>query len=239
MRRRFGAKVLTGHDDGLITLNLNEADDAEREKLRLAMGEPYRTLLGHFRHEVGHYFWDVLVRDAGRLDDCRGLFGDDREDYAQALQRHYADGAPPDWQQHFVSAYASAHPWEDFAETWAHYLHIIDTLEMATAFGLAVHPVLSESPALHADIDFDPHKAGDIARLIDAWLPLSFAVNSINRCMGQPDLYPFLLSPAVVEKLGFIHALVHAARTAAGGEPPPQRVVDGGSAEIGDHANAA
>jgi hypothetical protein len=199
-----GTKILTGHEDGQITINLNEADDALREKLRTEMGEPYRTLLGHFRHEVGHYFWDVLVRDAGRLDECRAVFGDDRADYALALQTHYAQGAPADWADSYISAYATSHPWEDFAETWAHYLHIVDTLETASAFGLRIHPTATRNRALHADIDFDPHHAPDMAVLIDAWLPLTFAVNSLNRSMGHGDLYPFVVSSAVVRKLQFI-----------------------------------
>src|SRR6201999_3857264 len=109
-------KVMTGHDNGVITIALAEADDAEREKRRLEMGEPYRTLLGHFRHEVGHHFWDVLVRDGGKLAACRARFGDDTVDYAESLKRHYAAGPPPNWQEQFVSAYATTHPWEDFAE---------------------------------------------------------------------------------------------------------------------------
>jgi len=135
-----GHKILTCHDNGLITIALTETDGIERERRRLEMGEPYRTLLGHFRHEVGHYFWDVLVRDGGKLDECRVVFGDDSVDYGEALQRHYAEGAPPDWQQNYVSSYATMHPWEDFAETWAHYLHIVDTLEMASEFGMEVRP---------------------------------------------------------------------------------------------------
>jgi hypothetical protein len=209
-----GPKVMTGHDNGIITIALKEADDAERERMRLSMGEPYRTLLGHFRHEVGHWFWDRLVRDENRLDAFRASFGDERQDYAAALQAHYANGASPDWQEHFVSAYASSHPWEDFAETWAHYLHILDTLEMAAAFGLRVRPMLDRSGELSADLDFDPHEAGDVQRLIADWLPLTFAVNNLNRSMGLPDLYPFILSPAVIAKLGFIHDLVHAPRQA-------------------------
>lgn len=203
------APVMTGHDDGLITLNLQEADDAAREKLRQEMGEPYRTLLGHFRHEVGHYFWDRLVRDGGHLECCRAVFGDETQDYGQALQTHYAQGAPADWQQNYVSSYATAHPWEDFAETWAHYLHIVDTLEMGTAFGLRVNPKVADTDDLTATFDFDPHAAGGIEQLIDAWLPLTFAVNNLNRCMGEADLYPFVLSPAVIAKLGYIHQLVH------------------------------
>jgi hypothetical protein len=203
-------KVMTGHDNGVITIALAEADDVEREKRRLAMGEPYRTLLGHFRHEVGHYFWDRLVGEGEALPACRAVFGDESQDYGQALQAYYANGAPADWQNNFVSAYATAHPWEDFAETWAHYLHIVDTLEMANAFGLRIRPKVDKSAELAVTIDLDPYREGDIQPITDAWLPLTFAVNSLNRCMGVPDLYPFVLSPAVIAKLGFIHDLVHA-----------------------------
>ena len=132
--------MLTGHDLGDITINIAEADDAERERRRTAMHEPYRTLLGHFRHEVGHYYWDRLVRDAPALSPYREIFGDEREDYNAALQKHYKDGPPADWREHFVSAYATTHPWEDFAETWAHYLHIVDTLETARSFGIRIDP---------------------------------------------------------------------------------------------------
>ncbi len=203
-----GHSVMTGHENGVITLALAEADDAERERRRVQLGEPYRTLLGHLRHEVGHYFWDRLVRDRGMLDACRSVFGDDRRDYAEALRQHYARGAPLHWQDRFVSGYASAHPWEDFAETWSHYLQIVDTLEMARAFGLSVNPRVDATNALTSEVNFDPHRVDSIARLIDAWLPLTFAMNNISRCMGTPDLYPFILSTEVVGKLGFIHEIV-------------------------------
>jgi hypothetical protein len=205
-----GPKVMTGHDNGLITIALVEADNAERERRRTQMHEPYRSLLGHFRHEVGHYFWDVLIRDGGRLEECRAVFGDDTEDYDAALQTHYQNEAPADWQDHYVSQYASTHPWEDWAETWAHYLHIIDTLEMASAFGIKVQPRLTRGEALTAVIDLDPYAAdADMKTIIDSWLPLVFAMNSLNRAMGSPDLYPFVLSPTVVTKLAFVHDMVH------------------------------
>jgi hypothetical protein len=210
-----GPKVMTGHDNGLITIALKEGDDAERNRMQKQMGELYRTPLGHFRHEVGHYYWDVLVRDAGKLEECRAVFGDDRADYDQALAAHYARTDDGRWRENFVSLYASSHPWEDFAETWAHYLHIIDALEIAGAFGIAVNPALARDPGLHSEVDFDPYRAGDIQSLIDTWLPLTYAVNSLNRAMGQPDLYPFILPPAVVTKLGFIHALVGCDRASA------------------------
>jgi hypothetical protein len=204
-----GPRVMTGHDNGLITLALEEADDAEREKRRAQMHEPYRTLLGHFRHEVGHYFWDVLVRDGSLIQPCRKIFGDETADYGAALQAYYANGAPANWQNNFISAYATSHPWEDFAETWAHYLHIVDTLEMARAFGMYVHPRLARPGELDAQVDFDPYAVRDPSPLIQTWIPLSNALNSLNRTMGQSDIYPFILSPPVVEKLSAIHNLVH------------------------------
>jgi hypothetical protein len=206
--------VMTGHASGVITINLAEADDAERERRRGQMGEPYRTLLGHFRHEIAHYYWDRLIANTASLDEFRQLFGDEREDYGAALQRYYASGPPADWPAHFVTAYATAHPWEDFAETWAHYFHMVDTLETAQAFSLVLEPKLSKGRATR--IDFDPH-ATEMDRLIAAWIPVTFAANSINRSMGLPDLYPFVLSPPVIGKLTFIQACIHAqsGRTAA------------------------
>ena len=201
-----GQRVMTGHDNGVITIAVKEADDAVREELRHEMHETYRTLLGHFRHEVGHWIWDRLVRDGGRLDESRALFGDDREDYGAALNRHYRRGPPPSWQAHFITAYASTHPWEDFAETWAHYLHIMDTLETASAFGLALRPG-GTMPSLETRLD--PFIEPRIEPIVEAWLPLVYAANSLNRSMGLSDLYPFVISPPVIEKLGFMHRLVH------------------------------
>ena len=214
-------KVLTGHEDGRITLAIAEADDAEREKRRKAMGEPYRTLLGHFRHEIGHYYWDRLVRDSPALDACRAVFGDDREDYAEALKKHYREGVPPDWREHYVSAYATTHAWEDFAETWAHYLHIYDSLDTAAAFGLTTHPRgIAQAEALSTEIDFDPEQVDSIAPMMKAWVPLTFALNSLNRSMGLGDLYPFVLTSAIIDKLGFIHDLVHGRAGATRREQP-------------------
>jgi hypothetical protein len=196
---------MTGHANGVITINLAEADDAERERRRHQMQEPYRTLLGHFRHEIAHYYWDRLVAGSPKYKEFQRIFGDERADYAEALQHYYASGAPADWAQSFVSPYATAHPWEDFAETWAHYFHMVDTLETAASFGLAVLPKASKG--LKARIDFDAHRA-DMTRLIDAWIPLTFAANSMNRSMGLPDLYPFVLSAPAIAKLTFVHACI-------------------------------
>ena len=208
-------KVLTGHDNGLITLALSEADDAERERRRTVMHEPYRALLGHFRHEVGHYYWDRLVKDQDNLVECRAVFGDDEKDYEAALKRHYKEGPPATWRESFVSTYATSHAWEDWAETWAHYLHIIDTLETASAFGLEVHPTITRDPGMHAEMHVDSYAPGDFARLVEAWLPLTFAMNSMNRSMGIVDLYPFVLTAPVIAKLAFIHDLVHRPRAVA------------------------
>jgi hypothetical protein len=180
-----GHKVTTGHDNGNITVALTEADDFVRERRRLQMAEPYRTLLGHFRHEVGHHFWDILVRDGGQLEAYRAVFGDDRLDYDEALKRHYEKGAPSDWQLHHVSAYATVHPWEDFAETWAHYLHIVDTLEMAAEFGIEVHPARDQEGGLSAQIDFDPYIAESFDLIARAWLPFVFAMNSCKPVNGS------------------------------------------------------
>jgi hypothetical protein len=202
------SRVMTGHDSGTITLALAEADDVERERRRSQFGEPYRTLLGHFRHELGHYFWEMLVHDVGAEDSFVALFGDYTRDYGEALRAYYAHGAPTNWQDDFVSAYAAVHPFEDFAETWAHYLHIVDTIEMAGAFGIKVEPVLDDTGELEATFDFNPYRIKDFQSIVDAWLPLTFALNNINRSMGQPDLYPFVLSRLAIAKLAFIHGAV-------------------------------
>lgn len=211
-------KVLTGHADGLITIAVVEADDAEREKRRTALGEPYRTLLGHFRHEVGHWYWNQLVRDTAWRAPFTALFGDADQDYGEALKRHYANGPAPGWQDTLISAYAGSHPWEDFAETWAHYFHMIDTLETGGSFGIVLSPRLDREHILSTSLDFDVYDRNlEMTTLHDAWVALSSALNSFNRSMGLADPYPFVLSPKVVEKLGFIHALIrgHAPPTPA------------------------
>jgi hypothetical protein len=199
--------AMTGHDEGLIAIRAAEADDATREQVRANMNEPYRTMLGHFRHEVGHFIWNKLVRDVNRFDAFRAVFGDEREDYDAALKRNYEQGPPADWQENFISSYASVHPWEDFAECFAHYLHIVDTLETARAFGIAIDPRGHEEMA--AEVLFDPYRARNAQQLVDAWVPFSVALNSIHRSLGQSDLYPFVLTEAVVGKLQFIHELTH------------------------------
>jgi len=199
-------RVMTGHDHGIITINIEEADEAERVRHKLDLGERYRTLLGHFRHEVGHYYWDALISNNDKvIERYRKLFGDERKDYGEALAAYYAAGAPADWNQHFISPYATSHPWEDWAETWAHYLHMMDTLETAWAFGIRIDPV--EADGLKAAITQEPYDRVNFDRLIKRWLPLCFAVNSLNRSMGHADFYPFILSAAVIEKLRFIHEL--------------------------------
>jgi hypothetical protein len=203
-----GEKVITGHDSGTITINIEEADEVQRVRHKLDLGERYRTLLGHFRHEVGHYYWDVLIRDDKYLDPFRRLFGDEQRDYAEALQTYYQTGPPADWGQHYISPYATAHPWEDWAETWAHYLHLMDTLETAWAFGVRVNPIKEKTdPPIKASMEDDPYEVKDFSRIIKLWYPLCFAVNSLNRSMGYPDFYPFVISEPVVEKLRFIHEL--------------------------------
>jgi hypothetical protein len=202
-----GIPVMTGHFNGLITLNITEADDDERVRRRLQLREPYRTLLGHLRHESGHYYWDGLIAGAGRHQDFRAVFGDEQLNYGQALQAYYASGAPDDWQDNFVSAYATAHPWEDWAETWAHYLHMVDLLETAAAYNTRL-----SVPGAEHDVDevTNPFETGpkDFEPLVEQWVPLTLLLNSLNRSLGQEDAYPFALSPGALAKLCFIHDLI-------------------------------
>ncbi len=214
-------QVLTGHDGGLVTLNLIEADDVERERIRRSMGEPYRTLLGHFRHEVGHHFWSRLIEhDPAELAQFRAVFDDETLDYATALQNHYASGKP--WTDDYVSVYATSHPWEDFAETFAHLLHIVDTLAALGGFGARLAPFPGPEAHPGAAVDFDPYRAGT-DDLVAQIVPYSFALNAVNRSMGQPDLYPFHLSPAITIKLDYVNRLVqrHAGQAVGVGTNPP------------------
>jgi hypothetical protein len=204
--------ILTGHANGLITLNIAEADDPEREKRRVRFHEPYRTLLGHFRHEAAHYYWDRLIANCPRLTGFRELFGDETQDYATALKRYYEQGAPADWQQRHVSAYAASHPWEDWAETCAHYFHIMDTIETAAAFGMKLQPKHPSAPVLTADPKTVSETKDSFDHILKNWLPLTYALNSLNRGMGLPDLYPFVLPEPAIEKLRFIHEAIRNVR---------------------------
>jgi|SRR5450755_2074612 hypothetical protein len=201
-------KVITGHDNGTITLNIEEADEAARVRHKMDLGEKYRTLLGHFRHEIGHYYWEILIKNTDALEKYRSLFGYEENDYAEALETYYKNGAPPDWSENFISPYATSHSWEDWAETWAHYLHMMDTLETAFSFGIRIQPdMVQDTKAIQASIQQDPYDMSDFSQIIKWWLPLTFAVNSLNRSMGHSDFYPFVISVPVVKKLQFIHEL--------------------------------
>ncbi|AZD01176.1 zinc-binding metallopeptidase family protein [Pseudomonas chlororaphis] len=208
-----GRVPMTGHANGLITLDIKEADDAYREQVRVQMREPYRTLLGHFRHEVGHYYWDRLIAGSHWLEPCRALFGDERASYAEALERHYQQGAPNDWSQTCVSAYATMHPWEDWAETWAHYLHMMDAVDTALGFGMSAREMDFDYQPFPLDTLYDPHHPGGPAFLsfVNAWIELAGMLNELSRSMGQPDFYPFILLPAVIAKLHFIHLVIQQA----------------------------
>jgi len=202
-----GPPVQTSHQDGLIIMNTAEADDDERERRRLSLHEPFRTLLGHFRHEIGHYYWNRLIQDSPRLGRFRELFGNERLDYQQALQQHYAQGPAPNWASHNLTAYASAHPWEDWAETWAHYLHMVDTIETAASFGLSLRPTHPAAQSMTAE----PMRAASSAEfgaLVETWIPLTYALNSLNRGMGLSDLYPFVLPQRAIEKLRWVHEVI-------------------------------
>jgi hypothetical protein len=210
-------RIMTGHENGIITFNIAEADEIEREQIRRQMNERYRTLLGHFRHESGHYYWERLVRGSPFEPAFRELFGDERQDYAEALQRHYEGGGPPDWQVRFISVYASSHPWEDWAETWAHYLHMTDTLETSRAFGISADDSAEEiiEGQLFGMRDFrrtGEARLGSFAELLRECVWETLALNSLSRGMGMRDAYPFVLSEEVARKLKFVHDVVAASR---------------------------
>ncbi len=193
-------KVFTGHDNGVITLDLAEGDDVHREQLRTAMDEPYRTLLGHFRHEIGHYYFYRLVGTSpDYLERFNELFGDPEADYQAALDRHYSQGPPAGWEKEYVSSYATMHPAEDWAETFAHYLHIRDTLDTAAGFGIAPANATFERRVLGPS-GFD--------NMLEMWLPLAWSLNMVNRSMGKDDLYPFVLPVPVLEKMRFVHIVI-------------------------------
>jgi hypothetical protein len=211
-----GPRVMTGHNNGLITLDLQEADDSSREAVRSAMQEPYRTLLGHFRHEVGHYYWDRLVFGTDWMEGFHELFGDETQDYAASLKRNYEEGPPAQWWLHYVSSYASTHPWEDWAECWAHYLHMRDTIDTAMSFGLT---------SVNAELEFTPFTKDDLYRpehpqaqifldFLNDWTRLTTMLTEMSRSMGQPDFYPFTLPREVIAKLHFIHILVSSLQAA-------------------------
>ncbi|RKG31172.1 zinc-binding metallopeptidase family protein [Acinetobacter tianfuensis] len=196
--------VMTGHASGVITLNASEADVIYRETTRIKMGENYRTLLGHFRHESGHYYFDLIQHlHPDLIHDFRELFGDERQDYTEALKKHYEDGPPDNWPESFVSSYASTHPWEDWAETWAHYLHMMDTLETAYYAGLEVRT--NKNGLKNLEMLENPIGGKNFDLLLQHWITLTFNLNALNRSMGLDDAYPFTLSNAVLNKLKFIH----------------------------------
>lgn len=186
--------VTIGHDDGVITIDLAESDDAYRVRVQEQLGEPYRTMLGHFRHEVGHYMEWRLVEGTDRLSEARRLFGDERADYQAEIDRHYSQGPPDNWWERYISTYATMHPYEDFAETWAHFLHMTDTVETAHIYGLARTSGIQDSSSFRAFVT-------------DTWMPLSTALNMVNRSMGKADLYPFVIPDPVLDKLDFIASL--------------------------------
>ncbi len=209
-----GPAVMTGHDNGLITLNVAEADDDERLKRRLQLHEPYRTLLGHLRHESGHFYWDQLIKDTEKVQPFRDVFGDETLDYGQALQAHYAkDPLSDDWKAQYISFYAASHPWEDWAETWAHYLHMVDLLETASAYRTQVQIPTGEKARSRRRSGkvSDPFegRVHDFDDLVSQWIPLTLLVNSLNRSLGQEDAYPFALTDSALKKLRFVHEVIY------------------------------
>ena len=204
----FGLGTSTGHLDGVISVDMKEADDVWREQQRKLFEEPYRTLLGHLRHESGHFYWMLLVDGTPVIEGFRSLFGDDRIDYKTALEQYHNQGAGPEWELHNVSAYAAAHPWEDWAETWAHYLHMIDALETAEAWGLEPRASGLKFGSIWPFRTYDVYRKETFQALLERWVPLTLALNSLSRSMGHIDFYPFVLTPDVSKKLEFVHNVI-------------------------------
>lgn len=215
-------QVFTGHAGGLVTINIGEADADYRERNRESLHEPYRTVIGHLRHEIGHHYWNVLIDGTDWLPRFRAQFGDERGDYVQALDAYYRDGAAPDWAERYVSAYASSHPWEDWAETWAHYLHLRATLQTVESFRLdSSHAPLRITPfTSDALYDTDAPSADAFLGWINAWVVLTTVLNETARSMGQPDVYPFVMNRASVAKLQFVQCVIEA-QGGPGIEAPP------------------
>jgi hypothetical protein len=207
-----GERITIGHTNGVITIDLVESLDAYRETLRVRLGEPYRTMLGHFRHEAGHYYQNILVETgegAHRyLDRCRDLFGDEQASYADAIARHYEFGAPSDWQDAFISEYATMHPWEDFAECFAHYLHITDTIDTAREAGMVLHVDRVRFAGPRDIVPLESYADAPIERLLFDWKWMSLFFNRVNTAMGKNPLYPFEISKPVADKLGFVHQVL-------------------------------
>ncbi len=205
-----GQAVTTGHENGVITINVAEADDDERERMRVSLHEPYRTLLGHLRHEVGHYYWDVLIQDGPFLQECRSFFGDETADYGAAMQRYYNEGAPANWQENFVSAYATMHPWEDWAETWAHCIHMRDTLDTAMQSELSTALAGSEyePDVFWGIVGATKEQAADFTQRLKRWSATVIQANELSRSMGQPDVYPFALTLPVLKKIFFVERVI-------------------------------
>ena len=200
--------VTTGHASGLITININEADHSTRIDMREKMGERYRTLVGHFRHESGHYYWDRLIAHSDKITEFRRLFGDERSSYVDSMQKYYKHGPSSNWQNVWVSAYASMHPWEDWAETWAHYLHMIDTLETANDFDFSLAGIKIANPIPSNEIHDQVFIASSFTHLFDNWCQLTKALNGLNRSMGLDDAYPFVISITALDKLRFVHEVI-------------------------------
>ena len=232
--------VMTGHASGVITINVAEVDDDYRERNREAFAEPYRTVVGHLRHELGHYYWDIIIWGQRWLEPFRALFGDERADYGAALRRHYNEGPPADWRERFISSYASTHPWEDWAETWAHYLHLRSTLETVASYKLDTTAVDFRVKPFGPEVLYErePVAAGEaFLAWVNAWVVLVTVLNETARSMGQPDIYPFVLNAPVVTKLHFVHCAVHGERVHD--TPPPPETLQVPGQALGRNSNPA
>ncbi|SFE56280.1 zinc-binding metallopeptidase family protein [Roseivivax sediminis] len=193
------AGVVMGHANGVITINVSEARSAVLAERQEELGELYRTMLGHMRHETAHFLQLRLLSSPGFPEAFRKLFGDERADYGAALKAHYADPKPAG--DDHVTSYATAHPHEDWAETLAHLLHLVDLLDSAAAARLQ----LPDGPPR----GYDAYAETDTETLLHFAVGMSIAVNHVNRALDLPDLYPFVIRSGVRTKLAFAHRWLH------------------------------
>ena len=222
-----GAHRVTGHVDGVVTIDLTESDEVHRGAVRRSLGEPFRTMMGHLRHEVGHQLWPELVGSTDLLGAFRDRFGDERTDYAEALARHHDRSTRAD-SPDFVSWYATAHPHEDWAESFAHLLHIQDATETARAHGLALHG---------PDGRPDRPDAGDVAATVASWARLAAVLDELAAGLGGEPVYPFRPGPGAVEKLAFVDRAIRRRSGDAGDAPPRVHVGAGEHDRVSDAAH--
>ena len=192
-----------GKVDEAVTLDLADADVQDVGAPPRRVHAPFRTLIGNLRHKVGHHYWHRLVGQSDHVTPFRRLFGDERADYPAAIEPHQAAVAHHWDASRFVTGRAESHPFEDWAETFAHYLHILDATDTAEAYRLPDGQCEMGRPQSSPG-------GGTFAEILRLWRPTAPAVNALAASLGLPAVYPFQLTGVVLQKFEFVHARVTA-----------------------------